>query len=505
MTEADSADNIGGWLTRNANRLPGRAALSFEDGRSWTYQELDEWADAIAVMLRAGHGVARGDRVAVLAFNHPATVALLFACARLGAILVPLNWRLTANELAYIVADCEPKVVFFDDAHEETADHAASACDDCIVQSIQSLEGGNAKPESTQSGGVLSDPLLIIYTSGTTGRPKGAVLTQQALLTNAHNSIDLHRLTADDRVLVVLPLFHVGGLNISLTPALFAGASVELHSRFEPSMTLKAIETFKPQVLVLVPATMMAVMGLPDWNTADTFSLRMLTTGSMVVPVQLIAAYEAKGISVVQVYGSTETCPVAAYTQPGEGRTNPHTTGKAALHCEMRIVDGTGEPYSEANIAGEIEVRGANVMQGYWQQPEETAAAFNGDWHRTGDIGHMDEAGNLYFHERLKHVIVSGGENIYPAEIERVIAAIPGVAEVAVCGIADEQWGEVPAAGIVLASGVGTVSEDGIRQVLEAELARFKHPKTLSFLAELPRNAMGKVVHDELRTILIGK
>ena len=504
MTEAGGAGNIGSWLTGNAERLPGRTALRFEDGRNWTYQELDEWADAIAVMLRAGHGVARGDRVAFLGFNHPAMVALLFACARLGAILVPMNWRLTANELAYIVADCEPKVLFFDAVHEEIAELAVSAVDGCFLQSIQSLDGVNAKPESTQSGGSLSDPVLIIYTSGTTGRPKGAVLTQQALLINAHNSVDLHRMTSDDRVLVVLPLFHVGGLNISLTPALFAGASVELHSRFDPAMTLAAIENFKPQILVLVPATMMAVMNLPDWLTADTFSLRVLTTGSMVVPAKLIAAYEDKGISVVQVYGSTETCPIAAYTQPGEGRTNPHSTGKAAAHCEMRIVDGAGEPYGEANIAGEIEIRGANVMQCYWQQPDETEEAFNGDWHRTGDIGHVDEAGNLYFHERLKHVIVSGGENIYPAEIERVIAAMHGVAEVAVCGIADEQWGEVPAAGIVVADGAAAITEDDVRQVLDAELARFKHPKKLSFLSELPRNAMGKVVHEELRAVLVG-
>ncbi|NNE24808.1 MAG: AMP-binding protein [Rhizobiales bacterium] len=505
MTEAGSAGNIGNWLTDNAERLPGRTALKPEDGDGWTYKELDGWVDAIAVMLRAGHGVARGDRVAYLGLNHPAMVVLLFACARLGAVLVPLNWRLTAHELAYMVADCEPKVLYFDDAHEENAEFAADAADNCILQSIQSLEAANVRPESTQTGGALSDPVLIVYTSGTTGRPKGAILTQQALLTNARNSIALHRLTSDDRVLVVLPLFHVGGLNISLTPALMAGAQVELHSRFEAAKTLAAIETFKPQILVLVPATMTAIMNSPAWNIADTSSLRMLTTGSMVVPVGLIATFEVKGIPVVQVYGSTETSPIAAYTRPGDGRTNPHTTGKAAVHTQVRIVDGEGEPYAEPNIAGEIEICGANVMNGYWMQPEETADAFNGDWHRTGDIGHLDEAGNLYFHERIKHVIMSGGENIYPAEIERVISAIPGVAEVAVCGIADEKWGEVPAAGIVLSSGAEEVSKDDIHQVLEAELAHFKHPKVLSFLAELPRNAMGKVVHDELRSALVGK
>ncbi len=503
MTEELNGGDIGGWLCANAAKLPGKTALEFADGRSWTYAELDAWTDAIAVMLREDHDVERGDRVAFLGFNHPALVALLFACARLGAILVPLNWRLTASELSYIVDDCTPKALFFDAEHEETAAVAAAACKDCSGHSIEVMEA-NLSGTLSAPEGRLVDPLLIIYTSGTTGRPKGAVLTQQALLTNAWNSIDLHQLTADDRVLVVLPLFHVGGLNISLTPALYAGATVELHSRFDPAATLAAIETSRPQILVLVPATMMAVMGLPDWAEADMSSLRMLTTGSMVVPVELIAAYEDKGVSVVQVYGSTETCPIAAYSLPGEGRTNPHSTGKAALHSEVRIVDEAGEPIVACDVDGDIEVRGAHVMQGYWQRPDETAAAFNGDWHRTGDIGHMDADGNLYFRERRKHVIVSGGENIYPAEIERVLSAIPGVAEVAVCGIADEKWGEVPVAGIVRSNGGEAVSEDAVREVLDAELARFKHPKLLSFLAELPRNAMGKVVHDDLRTVLVG-
>lgn len=502
MTEALDKRNIGGWLTDNASKAAGKVALKFEDGRQWTYEDLSLWSDAIAVSLRDEHQVGRGDRVAFLGFNHPAMVALLFACAKLGAILVPLNWRLTANELAYIAEDCGPNVLFFDAEHNETALVAADAAPGCVAQSVERLEA-TASAVLSNAAGSLDDPLLIIYTSGTTGRPKGAVLPQQALLTNALNSIDLHEMTADDTVLVVLPLFHVGGLNISLTPALFTGATVELHPRFDPAATLRAIEMSRPQVLVLVPATMMAVMKQSGWERADTSSLRMLTTGSMVVPVELIAAFEAKGISVVQVYGSTETCPIAAYSRPGEGKSNPYSTGKAALHSAVRIVGPTDGAVVEPHIDGEIEVRGAHVMQGYWSRPDETSAAFNGDWHRTGDIGHLDEEGNLYFRERAKHVIVSGGENIYPAEIERVLGSIPGVAEVAVCGVDDEKWGEVPAAGIVLSEDPSDVGEDLVQQVLVAELARFKHPKILKFLAQLPRNAMGKVVHDELRQVLL--
>jgi fatty-acyl-CoA synthase len=497
-----SDDNIGCWLRDHGQRTPDKPALGFEDGRGWTYSELDRWTDALADMLREVHGVERGDRVAFLGYNNPAIVALLFAFARLGAILVPLNWRLTGAELAFIVEDCAPKALYFEPEFAGTAAQIGDAVSGCELAAAGALDaaGGDAQP--FDETGCRSDPLLIIYTSGTTGRPKGAVLTQQALEVNALNSIDMHQMTSGDRVLVVLPLFHVGGLNISLTPALFCGAEVELHARFEPAATLQAVERYRPDILVLVPATMMAVMRLANWATADTSSLRMLTTGSMVVPVELIAAYEDKGISVVQVYGSTETCPIAAYTQPGEGRSNPSSTGKAALHSQVRIAGSDGAP-ARAGVDGEIEVLGEHVMTGYWQRPDETKEAFNGVWHRTGDIGHLDADGNLYFCERKKHMIVSGGENIYPAEVERVISAIPGVSEVAVCGMADERWGEVPGAAIVLADGIG-LDEAAVRAVLKEQLARFKHPKSIVFLDELPRNAMGKVVHADLRKVLVG-
>ncbi len=488
--------DIGEWLSRAPAT---RTALVFEDGRSWTYGELDRWADGIAGMLRDEHNVERGDRVAFLGFNDPAMIALLFACARLGAVLVPLNWRLAPAEIAFIVEDCSPNVVFYAPEFQE----AAFACsspgrlrNELEIDASQGLSFGQE--------GRLSDPLLIVYTSGTTGRPKGAVLSQKALVSNAAGSIDMHGLSADDTVLVVLPLFHVGGLNISLTPALSVGATVHLHSRFDPMATLAAVQSLRPDVLVLVPATMQALMALPDWLNADLSSLRMLTTGSMIVPLPLIAAWEERGVSVVQVYGSTETCPVAAYTRPGEGKSNPHSTGRAGCESELRIVDVDGQSVP-ANTDGEIEVSGAHVMDGYWRRPEETAAAFRNTWFRTGDIGALDEAGNLYFKERSKHMIISGGENIYPAEIERVLAAMPGVAECAVCGVPDEKWGQVPAAALVAGDNVPAPGKTEIEAALSDNLARFKHPKLIRFLDTLPRNVMGKVVHDDLRAVFLGK
>ncbi len=487
--------NIGDWLRQAPVE---KTALVFEDGRSWTYSDLDRWANGIAGTLRDQHGVTRGDRVAFLGFNDPAMIALLFACARLGAILAPLNWRLAAAEIGFIVEDCAPKVLFFSDEFEE----AAAQCL-CASKQRDALEGLDGSDVAREEPGQLSDPLLIVYTSGTTGRPKGAVLSQRALVSNAAGSVDMHRMTAADTVLVVLPLFHVGGLNISLTPALSVGATVHLHSRFDPAETLAATQKIKPQILVLVPATMQAVLQMPDWADADLSSLRMVTTGSMIVALPLIAAWEERGVPVVQVYGSTETCPVAAYTRPGEGRSNPRSTGRAGCESQLRIVDGEGVSLSPGED-GEIEVKGDHVMAGYWRRPEETAAAFRGGWFRSGDIGAMDEEGNLYFKERSKHLIISGGENIYPAEIERVLAAMPGIAECAVCGIPDDKWGEVPAAALV-AKGLAAPSGEDVQAILAAKLARFKHPKLIRFLDVLPRNVMGKVVHDDLRAALLGK
>ena len=495
MTDTARSGTLADWL---ADGTPDKPALIYEDGQSWTYGQLDNWSAAAAAYLVQRHRVSKGDRVAFLGFNHPAMIALLFACARIGALLVPLNWRLAEAELAFILEDCNPNVLFCSEEFDATANAVWHSVEPASALSALPATGG--PPPQT---GALSDDLLIVYTSGTTGRPKGAVLSQRALQANADGSIHMHKMTADDKVLVVLPLFHVGGLNISLTPALAAGATVTLHSKFDPAATVEAAATLKPQILVLVPATMQAVMAQPGWADALS-SLRMITTGSMIVPLNLIEAYEREGIPVVQVYGSTETCPVAAYTEPGEGRTNPRSTGRAGCRSEIRIAapDGSAAPVDED---GEIEVKGDHVMSGYWKRPAETDAAFREGWYRTGDIGAMDDEGNLYFRERSKHMIISGGENIYPAEIERVLAAVPGIAECAVCALPDKKWGEVPAAVLVAAPGQDAPSLETMTEVLNTQLARFKHPKSFKFTDALPRNVMGKVVHDDLRALILGK
>jgi fatty-acyl-CoA synthase len=486
--------DIGHWLRHHTSFQGTKAAIVFE-GETITYAMLDGRADAVAHYLVREHGLGVGDRVAYLGLNHPAMIALLFACARIGAILVPLNWRLTPAELGYMLADCGPKVLFHDDAHADIAGTLATETPELATCGIGDLEAPEAGP--FPETGNLNDPLLIVYTSGTTGRPKGAVLAQRALLANALNSADMHKLDKTDTLLVVLPLFHVGGLNIQFTPALYVGATVHLHARFEPRAVLDAVRDLEPELMVLVPATMDAVRAEAAWETTDFSCLRMLSTGSTIVPVELIAAFEARGISIVQVYGSTETCPIATYQRPGDCATRPRSSGGPALLSELRIVDEAGAPIVEPDQQGEISVRGDHVMEGYWNNPEATSAVMQDGWFATGDIGSIGTDGELYFRDRKSNVIISGGENVYPAEIERVLSSLESIDEAAVVGVPDARWGEVPVAALVCAR--EAPGEEAVRALLDAELARYKHPKQFVVLEALPRNAMGKVVAAEVR------
>jgi fatty-acyl-CoA synthase len=310
----------------------------------------------------------------------------------------------------------------------------------------------------------------------------------------------MHDMTARDHILTVLPVFHVGGLNIQTTPALMAGATVTLHDRFDPGAFLAAVAADRPTLTVLVPATISAVMGHPAWTTADLSSLRAVTTGSMAVPTDLIQAFHARGVPVIQVYGSTETAPVAVYQRIGEAYDTVGSMGRVGRHTQVRVVDAAGADVGPG-VPGEVLVRGAHVAGGYWNDPEATAKAFAGGWFRSGDIAEYDAGGLFWFKDRIKNVIISGGENIYPAEVERVLRELPGIREAQVIGKPDGRWGMVPVAAVVAGAGL---TREAVLQHFEGRLARFKHPRDVVFLDELPRNAMGKVRLDELARIVAG-
>ena len=470
-------------VERNADRVPDRPAVRFE-GATLTYAGLVARAAAAARCLRTAHGVGVGDRVAVLARNHPETLVLLLACARLGAMLVPINWRLAAPEVAWIVADAEPRVLAVDAASAPLAPAGTS-----LLDLSEGLEG--AGPDR-DPGARLGLPLLLIYTSGTTGRPKGAVLTGDALVANAALSADMHGLTDADHVLTVLPLFHVGGLNIQTTPALLAGATVTLHPRFSAPAALAAIAADRPTLTVLVPSALQALVEDPAWPGADLSSLRAIATGSTVVPPHLTAPFRARGVPVLDVYGATETAPVAIYTPLRGGPARP------GPGCAARAVDDAGRDVPPGT-PGEVLVRGPQLFNQYWRNPAATEAALCCGWFRTGDIGTRAADGSWTVHGRRCDLIKSGGENVYPAEVERVLHEHPAVLEAAVVGRPDPRWQEVPVAFVVLRPAAEPCGADELRRHLLGQLARFKVPRDVRFVTALPRNAMGKVEHAALR------
>ncbi|MDF0603598.1 AMP-binding protein [Psychromarinibacter sp. C21-152] len=496
------------WIAEAAARHPEKPALVF-DG-----DVLDYAGFAARIALREaelrGAGVGRGDRVAWYGLNHPEVFVLLFACARIGAILVPLNWRLAEAEVAAIVANCAPEVVVHDDDFAAPARRLGVPA----VHVSQPVPGVDRElpvdPEApglpraappdrgpdqpSADAGAETDPVLLVYTSGATGRPKGAVLTQAALAANAEMSVQCHAMTAEDSVLNVLPLFHVGGLNIIPTPAFSLGATVHLHARFDPAAMVRDLQ--KVHCAITVPTVLQAVLADPGWAAADLSGLRVLSIGSTDVPVDLIERAQARGVPVCQVYGATETGPFAIYQTVDEAMATTGSLGRVGRPCAVRLVsDGRdvapGEP-------GEIWVKGPNVLREYWGDPELTAAMLRDGWFRTGDVAVRDERGLYWFTDRIKHVVISGGENIYPAEIERVLRTHPGVREVAVVGQPDPKWGEIPVA--VIAGEPLTLDE--VRAFLEGRIARYKLPRAVRLVEALPRNAMGKVVAAEVRAML---
>jgi len=463
--------NLSRILEHWANRSPSQVALHFE-GRDYAYAELAIHVEHAARSLR----VRKGERVAWLGYNHPQMLVLLFALARLGGLLVPLNWRLTQAEHRRILADCEPKLLFSDTEFEEAARALG------VPPGRLDFEGPPDYP------GGEEDDALIVYTSGTTGAPKGAVLTQAALAWNALNSFYAHGLRESDHVLTALPMFHVGGLNIQTLPALLAGATVTLHKRFEPGAWLADVAKRRPTLSLLVPAAMHAVVSHPAFASTDLSSLRLLNTGSMVVPDSLIRAFHERNVPVGQIYGATETAPIAIALLGEDALSKPGSAGKPVPHAEVRLVES------------EIWVKGPAVMRGYWKGE----SGLTDGWFRTGDLGRIDEEGFFWIVGRSKDVIISGGENVHPAELENVLADCPSIAEAAVVGVQDPKWGEVACAVVVLKPG-SLLLESDLAPLFENRLARYKHPRRVLFVDQLPKNAMGKVQKAELRRLVDAK
>jgi fatty-acyl-CoA synthase len=465
---AEGRHTLGRWVRDRARATPDRVAIDYE-GRLVTYRELDEGSDAFAASF-AEAGLARGDRVATLTGNSPEHVQVFYACAKLGLILLPLSWRLSPAELAYQLDDAEPALVLVEDEYADLAAATGRPFERfTFPQAGSSYRYGTVTDE---------DGLLLIYTSGTTGKPKGALLTHaNCFWTNL--GFDLATgVNQDDVVLQVLPQFHVGGWNVQSLLAWWKGATVVLEREFDPARALRLIEQKRVTTLMGVPATYLFMAQQPGFADADLSSLRRAVVGGAPMPEALLETWAARGAAVVEGYGLTEAAPNVLYA------------GKPYPFVDVRLA-----------ADGELLVRGPNVFPGYWRNPEATAAAFTDDgWLRTGDIADCDQ-GFYTIRGRLKEMYISGGENVYPAEVEAVLHEHPHVADAAVIGIPDERWGEVGAA-FVVSDGL---SEDELREWCRRRLARFKVPKSFRFIDEIPRNGMGKVRKDELRETAVAR
>ncbi len=489
------------WIRQWAEHRPGHPAVVFE-GAPLSYAELDRRVTRRAGWL-ADRGVAVGDRVAFCGLNRVEQLEVLAACARLGAVLLPLNNRLTAGELGFQLADAEPAVALVTDGFGDVVTRAAGDRLPIVDLDDEPVAGEpvDGRPGAGPAAvGPGDRPTLMVYTSGTTGRPKGAVHTTGSLLHTVLNGVAHQDLSADDTVLTMLPLFHVGGLNIQTLPALYVGATVVLQRRFDPGRTLALIERHRPTQTLLVPAVMTALLGHPDLDGTDLSSLRGINSGSSVVPDHLIRGFLDRGIPVGQVYGSTETGPTAVVLRYDDGAANVGSCGRPALHTELRLVDGEGIDVADGQ-AGELLVRGPHLFDHYHGRPDDTAAAFVDGWYRTGDVARRDQGGWLYIEDRLGDVLISGGENVYPAEVENTLTEHPGIDAVAVVGRPDPRWGEVPVAVIEAADGTGP-DVDELRAWCRDRLARFKQPREVVVVDELPRTALGKVTKHVLRAQL---
>ena len=489
---------ISTWIAAWAKRTPDAVALRFED-LEIGFAALEQRVARLAGALARREAIGAGDRVAYLGQNAPELLVLLFACARLGAILVPLSARMPAPELAVVLANTEPAALLAEDEYAPTAREAGGELELRVIAFAELpalLDGApelRCDPDSPHRA-----PLAIINTSGTTGPTKGAVLTHGMLHHNALNVAAAVGIEAADEVLANGPLFNTGPLNILTTPALAAGASVTVLREFDPGATLDAIERHRITLGISTPAMTKALVAHQRWESTDLSSLRCVITGSTTVREDALAPWFDRGVTVLQDYGLTEAMPVVTITPREDAHRLRATAGRPVPHCRIRIAAADGTPLPAGQV-GEVLIQGPTVMPGYWRNDEATAEAFHdGGWLRTGDAGRVDREGVLTIVDRLKEVIIVGSCNVYPADVEAVLADCPQIAESAVVGRSDDELGEVPVAIVVLRE-PGALSAGDVKGLFEGRLAAYKHPRDVVFTDALPRSAIGKVEREQLR------
>jgi fatty-acyl-CoA synthase len=500
--------NVGEWSTRWAERYPHEPCIKYGD------LEFDRETFNIRVN-RLAHafqeeGVRKGDRVAALMGNSHVFLEILQALCKLGGIMVPLNFRLAAPELEFILNDSEPVMLVYSPEFlplvEELRGKVSS-----IRKSICEMEGGagtdspyeawvsnrSEEEPSPDAEVTLDDAEFIMYTSGTTGRPKGAVVLQGNIQWNCVNAINVYSMGHTDVQIVCAPMFHVGGLGVSAIPSLYVGSKMVIQRFFNPSEVFQLIEREKVTIAFGIPVMFLFMTQVPEFETTDLSSIRFFLAGGSPCPRSLIEAYQKRGVTFSQGYGMTETAPAITVLRPEDALRKLGSCGKPVFHLDLRVVDLEGKNLPTGKT-GEVLVRGPNVIREYWRRPEATAETIVDGWLHTGDMGYFDEEGYLYLIDRKKDMYISGGENVYPAEVEDAIMGFDQVADVGVIGIPDEKWGEVGMAIVVLKPGE-EVTEEGVIEFCRGRLAKYKIPKKVAFVPELPRTATGKILKKELK------
>ncbi|HEY3364992.1 MAG TPA: long-chain-fatty-acid--CoA ligase [Symbiobacteriaceae bacterium] len=506
--------DISYWIRSQAWMRPESVAVVGSEVR-WTYRELDDLVSRLANGLRTQLGVRQGDRVAIYSVNGPEYLLVLLAAARSGTVLVPLNWRLSLPELEFQVRDSGVRRILCSSEYVANAQELTGRIGleppvritrgepaSGLLELEQLLAAGpgdmaGAEPLSWDL------PLLIGYTSGTTGKPKGAVLTSANFFWNAMNDLLTIDLRSADVTITLLPMFHIGGLGLFTMPTLLAGGKVVIPNKFDPVQAVELIQREGVTIVFGVPAVNLRLLEAIDQMKPDLSRVRMFYSGGAPCPVDLIRAFHDRGYAFGQGYGLTETAPtVFMMVDPADYLRKAGSIGRPAAFSRVRLQHPTTGQLVDTGEVGEIVVKGPNVFSQYWQNDEATRKAVQDGWFHTGDLARADEEGFVTIAGRLKEMIISGGENVYPVEVEQAIMSHPDVIEAAVYGVPHPQWGEVPHAALLLAPG-STLTEEALRAYCTTRLAKYKIPKRFHFMTELPRNAAGKVLKGELVRMLV--
>lgn len=483
------------WIANRARITPERiAVVNGETNENWTYEQLNIRAKNLASAL-VERGIEPGDRVALLSPNHVCYFDLLFACTKIGAIFVPLNWRLASHELAFVLNDCQPKILIFDEKLEGLISSS--------FQSVAVRRNGSEYSQWLLKRGKdevckvdFDAPLAIIYTGGTTGKPKGAVLTHRSVFYNVINTITSWNLKGEDTTLTYLPMFHTGGLNALSLPLLHMGGKVVIVDQFDPIEAVRILNEHRCTIALFVPTMYHMLIQTEEFKNNTFPTMHTFLSGGAPCSYKVYEAFAKKGLQFKEGYGLTEAGPNNFFIDPNEVNKKRGSVGKPMLYNQVRIINETGNDAQPGEV-GEIIINGYHVFDHYWNRPDATSEAVRSGWLYTGDLGKRDEDGYFYIVGRKKEMIITGGENVYPLEIEHILAEYEQVAEVAVVGLPDEKWGEVVAAFIVPKQ-EGSITVQEIENHCRKYLGGYKIPRKIRLVSELPKTPVGKIDKKEL-------